>query len=537
MEPADFKALLESHSDWIWETDARGICRYASIAVTPLLGYTPGEMVGRHLFSLIHDNAAEACQHFFDALESASVPPLELEMLQRNGQPRTVEIEVSGFSDNSGALAGYRGRCRDISRRVQQRRQFLSAQKLGHMGIWELDLKTDRQKWSDGVFHLLREEPQSFDPTFERFMEFLPERDRFLVQQAMHEAFERRGSYELFHDVVLKDGTVRNVHTRADIIYQGAHPLRMLGSVVDVTDQRALQQQLQNTVQILNGVIDNVDNLIFYKDTDYRYMGCNRAFEAFVGQTRDALVGRDDFDFFTPDAAEHFRALDRKIFETGERVVNAQWVTYADGREVYLHTVTTPFYDREGCVVGLVGNSIDLTDEKRLNDQLEHQARFDSLTDTPNRLLFSDRLGQAIHRAQRYGTQIAVFYMDLDGFKQINDTMGHHFGDLLLKEVARRLQHVVRKSDTVARLGGDEFAAILTDLRNSAPVFAIAQKLIDAVKRPLTVEEQTVQVTLSVGISLYPDHGSCADTLLNGADMAMYESKKGGKNRFSLLET
>ena len=171
-----------------------------------------------------------------------------------------------------------------------------------------------------------------------------------------------------------------------------------------------------------------------------------------------------------------------------------------------------------------------LTRLKQTNEQVTHLAHHDGLTGLPNRILFYDRLNQAIARARRDKEAVAVLFLDLDGFKKINDTLGHDIGDALLIEAAKRIQSCVRESDTVARMGGDEFTAILCTVGSGNGKEIVAQKILNAIRSPFTLNNQTCTVGVSIGIAVYPDSGGNAEDLVKVADTAMYLAKDGGKN-------
>jgi len=306
---------------------------------------------------------------------------------------------------------------------------------------------------------------------------------------------------------------------------------------LNIKEQKELEDKAKMSLHILNSVIDNVSNLIFYKDADFKYLGCNSAFEKFMGHSKEELIGHNDFDFFPEELAKHFRAFDQETLDNGVAVVNPQWVTYPDGSEVYLHTTTTPFYDTEGNIIGLVGNAVDITKEKRLSDALEHQANYDHLTNIPNRALFMDRLSQSILQSKRQKSEFAIFFMDLDEFKPINDEFGHKYGDLVLQKVSQRLTESLRQSDTVARLGGDEFAAIVHNVKDENDIIFLAEGLIERVGKSMLIEDKSLNITLSVGIAFCQDNKLSADELLSLADDAMYEAKDKGKNCFIIARS
>lgn len=176
-----------------------------------------------------------------------------------------------------------------------------------------------------------------------------------------------------------------------------------------------------------------------------------------------------------------------------------------------------------------------LTRLKRTNEQITHLAHHDNLTALPNRILFYDRLNQEIKKARRHKESIAVLFLDLDGFKTINDTLGHDSGDALLREAARRIMACVRDSDTVARIGGDEFTVILPNAPTRDSIVNWTNKIVEAIAAPFMLNGKNCQVTVSIGISLYPDNGETAEQLLKIADAAMYLAKNSGKNRYRFV--
>ena len=173
-----------------------------------------------------------------------------------------------------------------------------------------------------------------------------------------------------------------------------------------------------------------------------------------------------------------------------------------------------------------------LTRLKQTNEQITDLAHHDNLTGLPNRILFYDRLNQAIKRARRDNAQIALFYLDLDGFKLVNDTLGHDAGDALLREASKRMLACVRESDTVARMGGDEFTVILCKALTDNIKDRVARQIVEALAEPFMINGKSCMVSVSIGISLYPDHGDTAEQLVKIADAAMYLAKRGGKNRY-----
>jgi len=206
-----------------------------------------------------------------------------------------------------------------------------------------------------------------------------------------------------------------------------------------------------------------------------------------------------------------------------------------DGAELAVETSAAPIHDRHGGVIGAVMVAHDVTTARELSNKLARLALHDSLTDVPNRTLLSDRLDQAMVRARRSGSSVALLYIDLDRFKHINDSMGHTVGDQLLKSVARRLLTCVRSSDTVSRQGGDEFLILLDDVAHPHDAALCAEKIITALDAPHHIAERNLRLTASIGIAIFPGDAPDADTLLRNADFAMYQAKYTGRNNYQFF--
>jgi diguanylate cyclase (GGDEF)-like protein len=198
----------------------------------------------------------------------------------------------------------------------------------------------------------------------------------------------------------------------------------------------------------------------------------------------------------------------------------------------YYHLVGTPLKDGEGSIQHMILLYTDVTERRTAAQEIERLAFFDSLTGLPNRVLLKDRLSQMLNRAERRSVLVAVLFIDLDHFKEVNDTLGHSSGDLLLQKVAERLTGSLRSCDTVARLGGDEFVVLLEDLNDRDAVTDVAVKLLTSLNEAVQLGERKVYTGGSIGVSLFPDDGSDVETLFKNADTAMYQAKALGRNRF-----
>lgn len=288
--------------------------------------------------------------------------------------------------------------------------------------------------------------------------------------------------------------------------------------------------------------LDYVNSLIFIKDTERRYRYANKATLEMFKRSADTLAGATDDQFFPETTCIQLTETDNKVL-AGQKTRSEVTVYHADGsRETFLE-IKTPVYDsaENKTVTGILGISTDITVLKNQEEQMAHIAHYDALTSLPNRLLLGDRLQQGLAHVNRHGGKLAVVYLDLDGFKAINDSHGHAVGDELLRIVATRLRDALRDGDTVARIGGDEFVAILLDLVDIEQVKPILSRMMQAASDTVYIHGLSLNVSASMGVSLYPqatsesDEQPGEDKLLRQADQAMYHAKTAGKQRAHLF--
>jgi diguanylate cyclase (GGDEF)-like protein/PAS domain S-box-containing protein len=283
--------------------------------------------------------------------------------------------------------------------------------------------------------------------------------------------------------------------------------LRLLGSAVRVAGQG---------IAILTPAVEALGPRIAF---------VNDGFCAMYARAREEIIGETPVAFGIVD--RHHAIFDSLLQHVFGRQAFAAEATAArkDGHEFELDLQLVPVEDG-GQLTHWVAFLRDVTDSRNEIVALKHQAMHDGLTDLPNRMMLFDRLAEALEAARGDGRLIALLLMDLDRFKEVNDTFGHHFGDVLLKQVAFRLRNQLHVDDTVARLGGDEFAIVLTSALDANAVAMTARRILNSLQQPFVVEGQVLEVGASIGIALYPQHGSDARTLMRRADVAMYATKQ-----------
>lgn len=351
------------------------------------------------------------------------------------------------------------------------------------------------------------------------------------TDRSLHLAkLERGGTHPAEFQLRRRDGTTIWVRDYPRAVLSRAGAIRHLdGILVDVTAEKAAEEALRRSEQDYRSLFENAHDaiLIFAAEGEIILEANQRAGELYR-LTRDELVGRS-LETLSKDVAAGKARIRETLAGTVSRAFETVHVR-GDGTEITLEVNAAPIEHRG--VRAILSINRDISERKRLEQVIRDMAFHDPLTGLPNRKLLSDRLSVALAHAKRRRGRLALLFLDLDGFKCVNDRWGHSQGDALLRELGGRLGGALRTGDTVARIGGDEFTVLVPELPGEAAAAEVARKVIRALERPFTVAGVTVAVTASVGIALYPDDGLDFDQLLQRADAAMYHAKALGGNRF-----
>jgi diguanylate cyclase (GGDEF)-like protein/PAS domain S-box-containing protein len=286
--------------------------------------------------------------------------------------------------------------------------------------------------------------------------------------------------------------------------------------------------------------LNSIGDAVVCTDVSGKVTFLNPIAEALTGWSADQAIGQPFVEVFRIiDVLDHRHAIDPMalVIETNKtlNLPEGSVLIRRDGVESAIEDSTAPIHDRRGCVTGGVMVFHDVTQARAMAQKMSHLAQYDYLTDLPNRLLINDRLSQAICAAHRLQQHLAVLFVDVDRFKHVNDSLGHSIGDKLILSIAQRLVASVRSSDTISRQGGDEFVVLLSSVAHEADAALSAQKILTVAGMPHRVQGHDLEITLSVGISIYPDDGTDAETLVRNADTAMLNAKDNGRNNYQFF--
>lgn len=451
-------------------------------------------------------------------------------------------IHYAPFRSDDGTVQGYYVLGTDITERrnAEEARRRSEAQLArvlegSNQGYWDWNLQTNAFEVSERWQTMLGYAPGEMQVSYENWPQLVHPEDLTKALDSIRRHMEgETDKHEVEIRVRTKEGHWRWILTSGRIVLRtdDGKPLMMSGTHTDIEERKRLEltqldalamfERSYEGIMVVNadGRIDKV-NPSFTRITGYEAADV-------VGQTPQILAsGRHDAHFYR----EFWNALHTHGFWYGEI-----WDKRKSG-ELFaaLESITT-VRDADGKIEHYVSQFTDITQFKAHELELDKAANYDALTQLPNRRLLSDRFSQSFLRAVRSGKSSAVCFLDLDGFKSINDRYGHKVGDQLLVGVSTHLKAILRADDTLARLGGDEFVLLLSEVNSTEECALILNRVLEAVQEPVCVGDNTLSITASIGVSLYPDDNADPDTLLRHADQAMYLAKQAGKNRYQLFD-
>jgi diguanylate cyclase (GGDEF)-like protein/PAS domain S-box-containing protein len=441
-----------------------------------------------------------------------------------------IDMALLQFVSDQVAAAIERKRAdRELKDSKERLQRALEASRLA---LWDFDVESGKVYLSEAWSEMLGGEWVPTVTTFESLTEMVPQEDRAAIWDAIVPALKGlQPEYQVEHRLIRPDGKTIWIMSQGRAIERDAsgRARRAVGTNRDITERK----QREEALQLAALVYQHSSEAMMVSDSENRVIAINPAFTMLTGYKAEEVIGK------TPgilrsgrQSPEFYRAMWNSLNETG-RWQGELWNRHKDG-SIFAEALSINTIRRtDGSVHWYVALFSDITQKKEAESLIWQQANFDALTLLPNRRMFRDRLEQDVKKSRRDGTVLAILFIDLDRFKEVNDTLGHDKGDTLLVEAARRIRECVRESDTVARLGGDEFTVALSELQDTGPVQYIAQKIIDSLAAAFTLGMEKVFVTASIGITLYPNDAAEIEDLFKHADQALYAAKAAGRNRFS----
>ncbi|MDM5271887.1 EAL domain-containing protein [Sulfurovum sp. zt1-1] len=403
-------------------------------------------------------------------------------------------------------------------------------------GVWDWNVPENSVYFSPRWKEIIGYKDHEFTNLVTTLQEHIHPDDLEQVWKNINKNLYKKTEYfETIHRLRHKDGHWVWVLVRGKTLFdKNDQPLRMIGTMTDITEQKMLQLR----AQAQQFVIEQINDGVIRTDMEGNIISWNYGAEKIYGYSEKEVVGKHISIIFHPENDTSFQKFVNTLQAEGTFSMEERFITKSR-EEIYVSLSLTLLRDEKGTPIGLISINKDITETKEAETllkkqkaELHHQAHYDTLTGLPNRALFMDRMEQALIKARRSGSKVALFFIDLDKFKHINDSFGHLVGDKVLQIIAERLGNLIRKGDTLARLSGDEFTMIIEDVSDGEHLATLAQKLLEHMKEPIYIDEFQLYLSLSIGISIYPDDARTALELLKYADTAMYKAKESGRNTF-----
>ncbi|MGA7514544.1 MAG: EAL domain-containing protein, partial [Candidatus Sulfotelmatobacter sp.] len=421
----------------------------------------------------------------------------------------------------------------DVEREVQQNEERMRrAMDAAKIGSWDLDVIKDKHVWSDICKALLGLAPDS-PANFEVLMNSVHPDDRKPMQDEIKAAIRENRTYACEFRVVFPDGSTHWRSSSGHAFYDDAgHAFRMSGITMDIDGRKQSEERLH----LQAAALEAAANAIVITDSHGSIIWVNHAFTTMTGYSKEEVLGKNPHMLRSGKQPESYYANLWSTISSGKvwqgEIVNRRkdGTTYTE--EMTITPVTQSGADAKTQFVAI---KQDITERKAAEKRVQFLAYYDALTGLPNRSLLQDRLAGAIASARRRNEKVALLFLDLDRFKNVNDSLGHTAGDLLLQEVAERLRRFGREQDTVARLGGDEFLIILNSVKDISDAAVAADRLVKSLTAGFVIQDHPLTISCSLGISIFPEHGADGETLIKNADAAMYCAKEKGRNNFQFF--
>ncbi len=523
--------------------DADGRVVLTNAGFVHLIGYAQAELMGRAaeeflsgesrepIRRALHDDGRMASRSLAEALPRLTVA-------HRDGGRTVLEAHLSPLELDGRRflLCGFESVAARSSREELARSQALlnAAQRIAKVGSWMWDVKNDWQWWSDEMYRMLQIDPRASGRPYDRFFALLHPDDREIMVSGSARAKGGGASEPVDVRVLLPDGRERVIQVEGETtIDESGQVVRMQGTLQDITERRALEDQLRESEERYASTVELAAVGIAHIDNEGRFAWSNQRLRDMLGYSGEELKKLTVWQVSHPDDV-HVTDADRTRLHAGEidSLTAEKRYLRKDGATVWVRITSAVRRAADGTLLYDVSIVEDVTARRNAEERVRYLATHDELTGLPNRALFGEFLDHAIEKAQRHERQCAVVFLDLDRFKIVNDSLGHAAGDQLLKEVAERLRQSARKSDLIARLGGDEFVLLIEDVVDSSVVASVAKKVLSSLLIPVRIGKHECRVTGSIGIATYPVDATDAATLMKHADMAMYRAKEEGKNNY-----
>jgi diguanylate cyclase (GGDEF)-like protein/PAS domain S-box-containing protein len=536
---------------------------YVSELYQKLSGYTDTELIGTYSLNNIYPDDREMVREkAIKCLKGESFETYEYRFIKKNDEVmRVLETITPIVYENDRATLGS---FMDITERhrmeealYQSEEKYRTFIETIQDGYYETDLSGKYTFVNDVICDHLKYSKEELIGTDNR--QYQNEADAKKTYQAFKEAYITGNPVKAFEmKMIRKDGMIQISEVSISLIRntegkpiafrgisrditeqkQMEETIKEYGEkyktvITDITERHRMEKALRQSEEKYRTILESIQEGYFEIDLTGKYTFLNDSMCRIHGYSKEELMGMNHRQHTDKETKKKLFQVFNKVYNTGEPAKEVDWqIIRKDGTKRYIESSVSLQKDSSDKPIGFRGIVRDVTERKRAEERIQYLATHDALTGLPNRLMFGRLINHAIQTARRYQRQLAVFFIDLDRFKIINDTMGHEAGDQLLQEIAKRFKQSLRAVDIVGRLGGDEFIMLIEEMDELSQIANVAHKILSTAIQPIVLLGEECRVTASIGISIYPRDGEDEQALMKNADMAMYVAKEGGKNNY-----
>ncbi|TFB18879.1 phosphodiesterase [Filobacillus milosensis] len=512
--------------------------------ITHMFGYDASDLSLQPFDQFLVDNFRDTTKdYFYKVLNGRSVKHYS-KVLHKTGYEVPVKITSTPIYENNEVIGLFTivhdliETERNLIDLSSIKDKLVSAQAVANIGTWEVDIPNNQIHWSDPVYKIYdREEWKKQPLDLEKILSVTHQKDYHRFKTALEEAIEYGTSFQMDYRVMTEDDDVRILHVRGDsIINKNGGVTRLIGIVQDVTKLRNMEYSLEANHERLQKIYDSLDMIVCSfnldnKRLDYVSKGIERMINVNVEH-----VYHSDFNwtsYIHPADLKRFSRNRRKMLR-GDKVKHEYRIISRDSEIKWVEEQAIPIFDQEGRISQIDGILIDFTERKLYEQQMEFITNHDHLTGLKNRRNFESHINNLLSQKKLH--PFWLIYLDLDNFKSINDSLGHDIGDKVLVMTGSKIESIVEERGIASRLNGDEFIIMINKLRDGETIDDIAIRLKASLERKMVIEEYPLQVTSSIGVTHYPEHGSNLNELINNADRAVRYIKGTGKNSWQIFE-
>ncbi len=532
-----YRHLVEHASAGIFYTGTDGLCAYTNSAWQEIFQLNFDQALGKGWSGPLHPaDKDRVINSWLNAVKHSQSYHIEFRLLLKSADVRFLHVNAKPIYDEKGVVTGYVGCVQDMTlRQLTEQQLARSEERLAlalqgsNAAIWDWDIENNRLYYDDELINTLGYQKEELERDSSSYYKRVHPDDIDNIEQALtHHLLNPDSLYSIQYRIKNKHDEYNWYQAEGKALRdKNDKAYRMVGSLKNISEEIKTQEKLN----LASTVFEHSSEAILIVDKHGHMEAVNPAFCLLTGYEQDEVLGKHfqilNSEKNNKDLIKNMKNEIDKHGHWGGEI----WSQRKNGENFAESIIVNQVLSDSGDVIRYIGLFTDITDKKQTQELIWKQAHYDNLTQLLNRHSFTQYLHQAVKKQQSF----ALLFIDLDHFKQINDTLGHNTGDKLLIEAARRLKHCVRESDIVARFGGDEFTVILTGIKNNGSIQRICHDIIKHLSQPFILNDENAYISASIGIAQFPQDSESVEDLYKYADQAMYDAKRLGRNRYAFF--